>query len=115
LWLEVDCAADLPLMRGDRTMVEQVLLNLVVNARDAMPGGGRLSLADLVVVHDPADPVPARVPRPVPGTFVRAERFGHGHRRSRRNTWPAFSKPFFTTEAGGQGHRASVWRRFTAS
>jgi PAS domain S-box-containing protein len=41
---EIHCAADLWAINGDPTQVEQVLLNLCVNARDAMPGGGTLSL-----------------------------------------------------------------------
>jgi PAS domain S-box-containing protein len=40
--LEVKPANALPELPGDRGMIEQVLMNLAVNARDAMPGGGRL-------------------------------------------------------------------------
>ena len=48
----LNLAAELPEIWVERSQVEQVVLNLAVNARDAMPGGGRLELATRRVVLD---------------------------------------------------------------
>lgn len=53
--LEVITAPDLPLVQADRGMMEQILLNLAVNARDAMPAGGRLEVTTGVVTVTDAD------------------------------------------------------------
>jgi two-component system NtrC family sensor kinase len=42
--LRQNLSPDLPLISGDTRQLEQVFLNLILNARDAMPGGGRLSI-----------------------------------------------------------------------
>ena len=46
---ELNLQRDLPFIRADRSQIHQVLLNLCVNARDAMPNGGTLMLATAVV------------------------------------------------------------------
>lgn len=42
--LQLNLERSLPRIRGDRSQIEQLILNLVLNARDAMPSGGRLSV-----------------------------------------------------------------------
>jgi PAS domain S-box-containing protein len=52
--IEVDCAAGLCSVEGDANQLHQVLLNLAINARDAMPEGGLLSLRARNVMVDDA-------------------------------------------------------------
>jgi signal transduction histidine kinase len=43
--VQVDCPADLPMLRADPAMLQQALQNLALNACQAMPNGGRLHIA----------------------------------------------------------------------
>jgi len=52
--IETEVAQDLPPVMGDATQLHQVLLNLAINARDAMPAGGRLVLGAKTVQVDAA-------------------------------------------------------------
>jgi PAS domain S-box-containing protein len=94
--IELDDA--LPHVRADRGQIEQVLANLVVNARDAMPGGGRVSIEthpyDLVgAPHEPALPK---------GTYVRLRVTDTGLGMDAETAARAFD-PFFTTKGEGHG------------
>jgi PAS domain S-box-containing protein len=87
--LETQLASDRLFVHADPTMMEQVVLNLAVNARDAMPKGGRLTLA--------LDRVPAGASHAVRLTVSDT---GSG---IRREDLPHVFEPFFTTKEVGQG------------
>jgi signal transduction histidine kinase len=87
--LEVRLAPALPLVRADPGQMEQVILNLVVNARDAMPGGGRLVVETKASRH--LDKDAACVSVTDTGTGIPAE------------VRPHLFEPFFTTKEPGRG------------
>ncbi len=98
--LSVTSAPGLDRVRFDPNQMEQVLMNLAVNARDAMPSGGRLELvtSNLRVERDPPHPFPA-VP---PGDFVHLVVRDTGHGMSPEVQAQIF-EPFFTTKPPGHG------------
>ncbi len=81
--------------RIDQNHLEQVLMNLTVNARDAMPQGGRFTIATSVV---PADKCPATMRGPA--ILLRASDTGMGMTDEVRQR---LFEPFFTTKAKGKG------------
>jgi PAS domain S-box-containing protein len=85
-------------IRADRGQIEQVLMNLAVNAREAMPRGGRLTLetAD-VVIGEEAGPIDVR-----PGRYVMLA-VGDTGRGIDPETRASLFEPFFTTKAAGEG------------
>lgn len=85
----------LPLVHADRNQLELAILNLVVNARDAMPSGGKLSLmADM-----PSKPPPHLN---VAGGFVRLTISDTGMGMTEETRASAI-EPFFTTKPVGHG------------
>jgi signal transduction histidine kinase/ActR/RegA family two-component response regulator len=87
-------------VRADAGQLEQVLLNLTVNARDAMPGGGtiRIALGNIVVDEQTGDQrLPLR-----PGPYVRLSVADTGSGMSPETVAHIF-EPFFTTKKEGQG------------
>jgi signal transduction histidine kinase len=98
--LALDSPPKLPPVHGDAGMMEQILLNLAVNARDAMPSGGRFAIRLTVETIDAAS-VRAS-PQARPGEFVRLEvrDTGCGMPPEVKNR---IFEPFFTTKAIGKG------------
>jgi two-component system, cell cycle sensor histidine kinase and response regulator CckA len=93
--LEVQDAADVKPVLADRAQIEQLLLNLVVNARDAMPSGGtvRISLRNSTLTQ--ADTV--RHPFLVPGEYTHLAVEDSGTGMSEAMIQNVF-EPFFTTK-----------------
>ena len=91
--LELDPSAGCT--RGDLTQIEQVIMNLALNARDAMPNGGCLRLRTVNADGPVADGAP-------PGRYVVLEVTDTGVGMTPDQCRQAFD-PFFTTKAKGQG------------
>jgi signal transduction histidine kinase/FixJ family two-component response regulator len=90
----------LPLVKADIGMLEQVLVNLVVNARDAMPGGGQLQITtERITFEAGSDPIH---PEARPGDFVCMSVKDTGAGISPRHM-PRIFEPFFTTKEVGKG------------
>lgn len=87
-------------VHADPAQLEHVVLNLAVNARDAMPAGGRLLIETRNV--EAYVPMESGPDRPAPGAFVllRVEDTGHG--MDAETAARAF-EPFFTTKGAGNG------------
>jgi PAS domain S-box-containing protein len=99
--LRSECSAGLPSVHADAGMMEQVLLNLVVNARDAMPSGGRLVLATAEVSLD-ATEAAAHPEVKGAGLFVRLSVTDTGTGIP-PEVVPRIFEPFFTTKEAGKG------------
>jgi two-component system cell cycle sensor histidine kinase/response regulator CckA len=87
-------------IKADQSQLEQVIINLAVNARDAMEGGGTLSIRTRGI---PADAVAALPHGPLPaGDYVMLQVKDTGCGISSDNLDQIF-EPFFTTKAIGAG------------
>lgn len=97
---ELRLAPDLWRISMDPTQVDQVLMNLIVNARDAMSGGGRLVVTTENVTIDPL--LHRQHPELREGDFVRLTVEDSGSGIS-EETLPHIFEPFYTTKGTGQG------------
>ena len=98
--LDVDVAPGLPPIASDRGQMEQVVLNLVVNARDAMPGGGPISVRARLATDDDEEAI-ARMPsNPASAVVLEVSDQGVGIPEAIRER---IFEPFFTTKDVGKG------------
>ena len=98
--IRTDISSSLWLMEADQTQLHQVVMNLCVNARDAMLQGGTLAISARNVLVEPAQA--ARIPNATPGPHVLLTVTDTGTGISPENLGRVFD-PFFTTKATGMG------------
>ena len=98
--LEVKAAPDLPSIQADLSMVEQVILNLSVNARDAMPGGGKLAISIDTIAITNEDVQKNSEIRPGQHICLSVSDTGCG---IKPELLPRIFDPFFTTKEIGKG------------
>lgn len=91
---------DLGLVRADANQIEQVIMNLAVNARDAMPHGGRLCIETSNADLDSSCQTTHRVLTPGPYVLLTVTDMGTG---MDAETQAHIFEPFFTTKEKGKG------------
>ena len=94
-----DLAQDLFSVKADGSQIEQVLINLFINAADAMPGGGDLFLQTANVTHKDMKGKPYT---PKPGKYVMIKVKDNGTGMDQKTITRIF-QPFFTTKEMGLG------------
>jgi PAS domain S-box-containing protein len=98
--LSTSLAADAGTTLADPTQLEQVLLNLAINGRDAMPGGGTLQIATGLLEVDVKDELPHSDLKPGSYVMLTVADSGVG---VEPDVVKSIFDPFFTTKEVGQG------------
>ncbi len=99
--LQCHCAKDLPAVNADISMIEQVLVHLIVNAREAMPQGGNILIATESISLNAAYVETHFEARPGDFVCMTVSDAGTG---IYPEYLPRIFEPFFTTKEAGQGN-----------
>jgi len=103
IFVHVALEGEAPIIEADPATVENALLNLGLNARDAMPDGGHLTFRTRQVVFDGARALPTGAPADLPpGEWVHLSVEDTGHGMDEEVKAHLF-EPFFTTKPPGKG------------
>lgn len=94
-------------VRADPSQIEQVIMNLVVNAYEAMPKGGKLTIKIESVILD--EEMCQQMPKAQPGTFVRLVVVDSGSGMDKETLEQVF-EPFFSTKEKGTGLGLTIVR-----
>jgi len=86
----------------DEGQMSQVINNLIINADQAMPGGGNIEISAINVIIRPGDIIPLKK-----GKYVKVSVKDHGKGITKRNFTKIFD-PYFTTKKSGSGLGLSV-------
>jgi len=98
--LKLELAKQLPTIQGDSDQLKQVIMNLIVNAQDAMPNGGRIVIATKYRnIQEGAPDVPPYI---LPGGYIQMSVSDTGNGISEDLQQKIF-EPFFTTKERGKG------------
>lgn len=98
--IECRLEEDLLWVNGDEVQMEQVLMNLAINAKDAMPNGGKLLIETANVRHPKKRGLPTSATAPLNWVRLSVSDTGHGmDQDTRRHVFD----PFFSTKAPGKG------------
>ncbi len=97
--VSLDLYPDLPAVEGDETQLSQVMMNLAINARDAMPNGGSLRISTSLLEASHASSYKSDLQE---RDYVVVEVSDSGHGISKENQERIFD-PFFTTKPKGKG------------
>lgn len=100
IMIETRCASLPCSIMGDAGQLEQVLLNLAINAQDAMPGGGKLTVETSPVILEQDFVERNRGAAPGPHILLQVQDTGVG---MDHDVLKKIFDPFFTTKASGQG------------
>lgn len=92
--------SDLSKVKGDPAQIQQILINLVINARDAMPQGGKVMIETSEVELD--EEFASRHPEVQPGKYVMLS-VGDSGQGMDADTASHVFEPFFTTKTQGKG------------